>query len=660
MSESSSQSISQIISELEALRLAPTVVAKPVSISRSTGYSAVGGPRSIVDLVIAPNEISMAHGTGVLLTRILDDAGPFVTVRSFNHWGGAQTVNPLADILLPPLGDAQPKRTVIADFLTEALRQFEVRRILSVPYFHEDVLATLAAKAATGAPLTTYIMDDHTIFHPAIPHKDMAELLHVSDARFAISPEMRTAYQNTFRQKFLVQPPVVADKLVRLRPSKPYKAANDTIEAVMIGNIWHQNWLAKLWGALRGTPIKVTWFASNEEHHWLTVPEEAINSGQFVIQSGVGTSDIISAVEQAALAIVPSGTLDETGHQFAIAKLSLPSRMPFLVAATGTPILVLGDENSGAARFVKRFGVGAVSGYDSAQVGKVAADLASRPRQEELRGRAFEVAQTFRASGTYGQLGKAAEEGGNLPDSDFEKLFAIEPGDFGYYIPEGVGPEVIPDQVDMVRAFRRLKALGFQPDAVLDIGASSGIWSYTLSSVYPDARYVLVDPLFSRYPNKNLRDAFEVIECAIAEKPGKLKLQVSNDLYNSSLVAVGSVATTVEEFEVEIKTVDGVIAEKKVEGRIVLKLDVQFAEHLALEGAVKALAEQIDVVMLELTLERLAPQAKVFREMLELMSGYGFEYFDEVGEWRNPATGRLEQKDVLFIRRGLLDPAQPA
>lgn len=659
MPETRLQTIGQIIGELEALRQLPPVNPPPVSITRSPIPSA-GGVRQPVDLVIAPNEISMAHGTGVLLTRMLDDAGAFVTIRSFNHWGGKQAVSPVADILLPTLGEHQPKRSLIADFVTEALRQFEVRRILSVPYFHEDVLATLVAKAATGAPLATYIMDDHTIFHPAIPHKDMAELLQASDARFAISPEMRTAYQNTFRQKFLVQPPVVGDKFVRMQPSKPSNTSGGTIDAVMIGNIWHQNWLTKLWGAFRGTPLKVTWFASNEEHHWLTIPDEALTSGQFVIKPGVSTADMIAAVEQAALAIVPSGTSDETGHQFAIAKLSLPSRMPFIVAATGTPILVLGDEDSGAARFVKRFGVGAVSGYDSIQVGKTAADLAKRERQEEIRERAFEVGKIFRASGTYDLLAKTAEAGGDLPDGDFEKLFVIQPGDFGYYIPESVGPDVIPDQIDMVRAFRRLKTLGFTPDAVLDIGASSGIWSYTLSSVYPDARYVLVDPLFSRYPSKNLRDAFEVIECAIAEKSGKLKLQVSNDLYNSSLVAVGSVATTVEEFEVEIKTVDEVVAEKQVKGRIVLKLDVQFAEHLALEGAVKALAQQVDVVMLELTLERLAPQAKVFREMLELMSGYGFDYFDEVGEWRHPGTGRLEQKDVLFVRKGLLGPSQAA
>jgi hypothetical protein len=61
----------------------------------------------------------------------------------------------------------------------------------------------------------------------------------------------------------------------------------------------------------------------------------------------------------------------------------------------------------------------------------------------------------------------------------------------------------------------------------------------------------------------------------------------------------------------------------------------------------------VDAVALELTLKRVHPEMKTFLEIVNLMAELGFRYFDDVGEWRTPATGLLEQKDVLFVREGL-------
>jgi FkbM family methyltransferase len=611
------------------------------------------GPRQSVDLVIAPNEISMNHGTGVLLTRLLENVDAFVTLRAFDHWGGAQAVAPVEDAALPKLDRASDPRGAVGAFVAGVVQRHQVRRIVAVCYFREDVWIALAAKAITGAPMAVYLMDDHVLHHPVIPHAEMAELLTAADARFAISAEMRTAYQNAFRQPFHVLPPVVADRLVRSEPSPPAKTSDQIHHAVMIGNIWHQSWLERLCDALAGANVRLTWYASNEDHHWLRLPPEALSSGLLTVKPNQSTADLIKAVESAAFVVVPSGTFDEVGHQLAIARLSLPSRMPFIVATAGTPILVLGEAESGAGRFIRRFDLGETAPYEPDAIRAAIAKLTPRARQVDIRTRSCRLGPTFRASGVYEMMVSAAENGGVVSDDRFEKAFGIEPGVFGYYVPTPVGRSVVPDQVEMVRAFRRLRAMGFSPDVVLDVGASSGIWSYTLHEVYPDARYILVDPLFSRYPNKNLKDGFEVEECAIAEKAGELTFQVSNDLYNSSLVSVGSVAVATEALTVKVKTVDQVAEERKVKGRVVLKLDVQFAEHLALEGAVRLLADHVDVLMLELTIDRQAPQAKTFREMIEIMAGYGFEYFDEVGEWRHPGTGRLEQKDVLFARAGL-------
>jgi hypothetical protein len=84
-----------------------------------------------------------------------------------------------------------------------------------------------------------------------------------------------------------------------------------------------------------------------------------------------------------------------------------------------------------------------------------------------------------------------------------------------------------------------------------------------------------------------------------------------------------------------------------------LKIDVQFAEHLVLAGA-KELLPQVDAILVELSLFRYASQAKLFHEMCDLIRTLGFRYFEDVGGWRSPITGIQLQKDVLFVRESLV------
>jgi hypothetical protein len=79
---------------------------------------------------------------------------------------------------------------------------------------------------------------------------------------------------------------------------------------------------------------------------------------------------------------------------------------------------------------------------------------------------------------------------------------------------------------------------------------------------------------------------------------------------------------------------------------------VQNAEHLVIEGGMRFIEENVDAIAIELTLERVHPDTKTFSEIISLMTTLGFHYFDDVGGRRAPATGLLEQKDVLFVRRG--------
>jgi hypothetical protein len=95
-----------------------------------------------------------------------------------------------------------------------------------------------------------------------------------------------------------------------------------------------------------------------------------------------------------------------------------------------------------------------------------------------------------------------------------------------------------------------------------------------------------------------------------------------------------------------------VARERNLRGRGLLKIDVQFTEHLVLAGAIDLLA-QVDALIIELSLVRYASQPMLFPEMCDLLDNLGFRYHEDVGGWRSPVDGRQLQKDVLFVKKHL-------
>jgi FkbM family methyltransferase len=200
--------------------------------------------------------------------------------------------------------------------------------------------------------------------------------------------------------------------------------------------------------------------------------------------------------------------------------------------------------------------------------------------------------------------------------------------------------------------------MGYAPDFVIDVGASNGVWSFFASRALPSKRYILVEPLVSRYRVDttdhflSTHPEFEIVEMAVSDRAGTMPLHLSSNLYGSSLLQPEILDDKGESIDVPVTTLDSLAQDKRSFGRGLLKLDVQYAEHLVLAGA-KRFLDQVDVVVMEIGLVRVPVGAKDFLEMLNFMDGLGFRYFDEGGEWRSTVDGALEQKDVLFVRKEL-------
>ncbi len=607
----------------------------------------------VYDLIISPNEISFAHGTGVLLSRLVEGTDNILVARSASHYGGSQRVNAKKAFVLP---DGVTTRPEIFAEVIQWLGSYNIRSILCTPFFQTDLLIALAAQAITGAPLGIWVMDDNCLANTGISRKIMGEVIERASALFAISPELKQAYQTEFRKPFAILPPLVPKDLIRKKPS----SAPTGSDLIMIGNIWSPSILDLFSKTVQMAGLKVDWHSSNPDLWSQMISIETLKSrGISVLQAG-DTKDLAALVVKARAVIVPCdpGTQPD-GHEAALGKMSIPTRIPFILATAGTPVIVVGREGTAAANFVNRFKIGRTVDYDAKSLKNAVEALGNSCEQMEIRKRAAKLAPSFSFDGIYNFVSAAIVDGGRWPDERFEKLFPHS-GTYSIYQDKPAPKQFAQDFGDVVQFCDRLAAVGFTPDFVMDIGASTGIWSLAVHKVFDKARYILCDPMFSRYGKLWTPKNFELVEAAISNKTGKAIFSVSSDLYGSSLISVSDIVKVTDKVEVEILTVDGIAKTKKLKGRGLLKVDVQYAEHLVIQGAKKTLTDLVDVVVLELTLGRAAPKAKTLLEVSNQMDDLGFRIYDKMGDWRMPKSGEMEQMDIVFVRKNATFTSQRA
>jgi FkbM family methyltransferase len=282
----------------------------------------------------------------------------------------------------------------------------------------------------------------------------------------------------------------------------------------------------------------------------------------------------------------------------------------------------------------------------------------TRPEEQvAMRRRAAAMAQGFSADGVMDWLWASLQEG-QPKDLRFERLLPLDPNEFAYFVEAPVPSSVWRDFRSLHRSLKRLKDRGFEPDFVVDIGASTGVWSHAVNELFPGARFLLVEPLWFRYDATarqhytSAHSNFEVLEVAVADQPGRAFLTVSDNLYESSLLGL-SHRQQRESVEVDVTTLDRLLRQRSVAGRGLVKIDVQHAEHLVIEGGRRALSERVDVVVLEVTVTEAPEGAKGFLALMNVMDKLGFRYFEDVGEWRAPHDGTLLEKDVVLVRKEL-------
>ncbi|MEM9670725.1 MAG: FkbM family methyltransferase [Pseudomonadota bacterium] len=211
------------------------------------------------------------------------------------------------------------------------------------------------------------------------------------------------------------------------------------------------------------------------------------------------------------------------------------------------------------------------------------------------------------------------------------------------------------------RLFSTLKALGLDPDHIVDIGANHGNWTRAALQAFPAARLSVFEPqekLAAKHTDLAQDRRVSLYYKGVGDFDGTAPFTFHDRDDSSSFIysAPEAKAQNLTQSEIEICRLDTVMATSEFGVPNIVKIDAEGLDLKVLEGALETLAKT-EVVLIEATVA--CPQypntaAIVFQKMDAL----GFRLFDVTDLNRTPERGVLWLIEAVFVRqKSALDAA---
>ncbi|WP_310428399.1 cell division protein ZapB [Chamaesiphon sp. VAR_48_metabat_135_sub] len=344
-----------------------------------------------VDVVIYAVEINDRHGVGILVQRIFPDSKNIISIRAIDIYDGDHTFGGVA----MQISHRDLDRAAGVAKVKQALAGYQIDRVLCIPYHSHEVLTALAIHELFGSSICTYVMDDRNVLIHDIPDDLMTELLSKSNLCLGISPEMCDVYLAKYGVEMYFAPPVLPPELIN--PEIPQLSPNilQAQTGAMIGNVWSPTWLKLLRQTTKAAGINIDWYG-NTGAEWNICDRTRLQIDGITEKGFLPTeSEVSQVLREHPYVIIASGKLDEHDDNSPNSWLSLPSRIPFIVASSNTPIIFIGNQNTAAARFIQRLGIGIICDYDVDSL-RQAVDYITQPHiQQEFRVRSAKLAPLF-------------------------------------------------------------------------------------------------------------------------------------------------------------------------------------------------------------------------------------------------------------------------
>jgi FkbM family methyltransferase len=201
-----------------------------------------------------------------------------------------------------------------------------------------------------------------------------------------------------------------------------------------------------------------------------------------------------------------------------------------------------------------------------------------------------------------------------------------------------------------------------QEITLIDVGASTGAFTISMDRYCGVRKALLIEPQPKRVEDMKARLAgsrFSFACAAVSSEERPIGMEVLNWDYSSSILPVRRNLPSVnaaidlgvrETIQVQATTLDKLCARHHFDGFVdLLKIDVQGAENLVIQGATEIL-RRTGLIWMELSLQPLYEGGETIEGMIRLCREHGFMLRSLEDGFRG-ADGELFQVDGLFALR---------
>lgn len=204
--------------------------------------------------------------------------------------------------------------------------------------------------------------------------------------------------------------------------------------------------------------------------------------------------------------------------------------------------------------------------------------------------------------------------------------------------------------------FEDLRARGFRPRGILDVGANSGDWTRQTLAVFPNTPVLMIEPqeeMQAALAELCRQQPFcRRVQAGAGRAAGELVQTIWEDLAGSSFLPPADDQALKEgrQRRTKIVTIDSLLAGDLAGFQPdLVKLDIQGFELEALLGAA-GLFGRTEVFVVEASLLRFLPGQPIAREVIAFMAERGYELYDITGSLRRPLDGCVAQLDLAFVQ----------
>ena len=204
-----------------------------------------------------------------------------------------------------------------------------------------------------------------------------------------------------------------------------------------------------------------------------------------------------------------------------------------------------------------------------------------------------------------------------------------------------------------------------RPLTFIDIGANAGQFSTAMCAEYKIEKGILIEPVEKLIPVlKNIfpdEQVFKIMHAAVSDRVEETDFYVNHDAdFVSSLFKLDNKGDAVGHLhfedavltKVQAVTLDHITKAEKLHAIDLIKIDVQGAEHLVLQGAAETL-KKTRVVYTEFSFKPVYEGSSVFTDLYRFLSDNNF-ILTHISPGFTAPNGELLQGDALFVNKSKL------